>query len=131
MKMMDDDPTKAMVDLKLPKQKKGKGGGAMAVYEGVREEYPWGTRISFEKDQIDKMPELKDAEAGEMVKVYGMGKVVKVETADGMDNKMRRVEIQLHKVAVKCEPKKEMKEMPKPKVSMGKRGKMMYQAMGD
>lgn len=120
---MDDDIKGAMIDLKLPKRKSGK---SMIEPMYSQEEYPWGLRITFETDQVDKMPELKTAEAGEPVKLMGMGKVINVRMSDGVGNKTHQVEIQLHKVAVKCMGDKK-EEKPKGKMSKGKHGQMSYE----
>ena len=122
--MTDTDDIKgAMIDLKLPKRKGGKSVMTEPMYS--QEEYPWGFRITFDKTQIAKMKELGTVEAGEQVKFMAIGKVINIglDTA-GIDRD--RVEIQLHKVAVKCTGDKK-EEKPKGKMSKGKHGQMSYE----
>lgn len=66
-----------------------------------QEEWPWGLRLRFEKEQIEKLPLLDKLEVGDSVKISAEGMVSTVsnfERQDGEDD--HTVEIQLKKVGV-------------------------------
>ena len=69
-------------------------------YEG-QEEWPYGLRLRFEKEEIEKLPSLKKLKVGDSVKVSAEGNVMSVrisERQDGSDD--HSVEIQLKEVDV-------------------------------
>ena len=71
-----------------------------------REEYPWGLRLRFEKEQTDKIPVFKTIAAGSKVKVQCIGKVVEVRTTDAEKGRDRHsVEIQIQKVGIEDQSK--------------------------
>jgi len=42
--------------------------------------YPYGLQLNFHKAEIDKIPNLRDMEAGTMVKITGIGKITENTT---------------------------------------------------
>ena len=94
-----------MISLKKPKmteaQKKKQRDKEMTMdYEG--DNYPYGARISFEKDVIEKIKSLQNIEAGAQVSLYGKGKVteVRVTDSDKSSRKRHHVEIQITDIGV-------------------------------
>jgi hypothetical protein len=87
------------VSLKRPKltQKEREAKHSIGFEED--NQFPYGTRIRFDEDEIDKIKALQNLEAGGDVIVYAKGKVTEVRSearAAGEDVKKRdNVEIQL------------------------------------
>jgi len=93
--------SKGMVDLKLPKKKKEELVKVTEAPEKIQDRYPWGTRITFENETIEKFPHLKNCSVGEKVNIKGVGEIISVRSNQEMDgDKKFTVEIQLQKVSV-------------------------------
>jgi len=73
------------------------------------EKYPYGLRIDLQKDQVDKIPELKNCKVGDMVNIMGYGKIVAVRMAEMHGKDTHNVEIQIEKIAV--DKKKSLEQM--------------------
>ena len=87
-----------LVDLKLPK----KHPLADEKPDIVRPNYPWGLQLTFEQEQIAKLPMLKKAAAGDMVAISGLAKVTSVEVTDKDKEKKRHtVRMQIQKIGVR------------------------------
>jgi hypothetical protein len=87
-----------MIDLKNTKKQKKEINEAPSSEES---RYPWGTRLRFEKPQLDKMDVLKKADAGDKVKITAIGKVIEVSSSaseNGRDH--QSVEIQIQKIEI-------------------------------
>lgn len=92
-----------MINLKKTKEqlkKERKGMDHLAQpYSG--DEYPWGSRLRFEKPEIDKLDALKKAQAGDQVKIVAVGKVIEVSTSSSENTNGRHsVEVQIQKIEV-------------------------------
>jgi len=87
-----------LVSLKLSKKAK------KDTMEGVSigdQEYPYGTRLRFEEDQIEKIPILSKIKAGDIGSGSFEYKVIEVNVTDrDKDKKRHRVEIQIQKIAI-------------------------------
>ena len=89
-----------LIDVKRPKRKHDK---AMEVPEAEGERYPWGLRLTFEKEEIAKIKGLKGIAVGAKVNVQGIGKVtsVRITTTDNENERTQHtVEIQIQRVGV-------------------------------
>jgi hypothetical protein len=93
-----------MVDVKLPKKTRKEMMGTMpAIEEGDR--WPYGLRLHFETEQVDKLPHLKDMKIGQKVTVQGIGEVTEIRMSEQKEGKESwTVEVQLHEVG--CESNK-------------------------
>ena len=68
---------------------------------GGQDEWPYGLQLCFEKEQIEKLSNLKKLKVGDSVKVSAEGNVMSIrisERQDGSDN--HSIEIQLKEVGV-------------------------------
>ena len=75
-------------DLKLPKKTKADMKEA-AVPSGPSETYPYGTRITFDNELMDKFPALEGAQVGDKVKIAGVAEVVMVRKVDRQGDKKK------------------------------------------
>jgi len=88
-----------LIDMKMPKRTKKDHEEAMIAPN--EERYPYGLRLSFGKESIEKMETLKSIQAGAMVDIVGVGKVTEVRITDAEnDRKRHNIEIQIQKVDV-------------------------------
>lgn len=94
-----------LVDMKL--KKRSTKDSLPEPYDG--EKYPYGMKLSFDKEQIDKMPELKNVQAGAMVDLMAVGKVTEVRITERRDNSRHSVEIQIQQIGVV--PRKKLGKM--------------------
>lgn len=99
-----------LVDLKIPKKKQEETCKPCSVNPANEDKYPWGTRLNFNNDEVEKIPGLKDLKAGDKVTVSGEGTVTMINTRDTQDGGKRyEVEIQIEKFAY--EAKKPLEKM--------------------
>ncbi|MCK4525965.1 hypothetical protein KAW18_01235 [candidate division WOR-3 bacterium] len=102
-----------LIDVKLPKKTKAElKSDCQPIGYGDEDRWPYGLRISFEKEQIAKMPEVGKLKVGDRVSVSGMGKVTLVRMSErrgGEDE--HNVEIQIERVAVSSSSSKKLGEM--------------------
>ena len=92
-----------LVDLKLPKKTKAQLKKEMEPTIGIedREKYPWGAKLNFDKEQIEKIKGLQSVAGGEKVEIRAIGKVVEVRITDAEEGRKRHnVEIQVQKIAI-------------------------------
>lgn len=91
-----------MIDLKLTKKDKKEREKEMQPKVSEGPDYPYGSRLLFENDSIEKIKALQGVEVGTIVKISAVGKVIEisVEDREGSD-KRRRVEIQIQEIDVK------------------------------
>ncbi len=90
-----------MIDLKLPKRKKEelKDTSYPAKVEG--EQWPYGLRLTFESEQVDKLPQLTKVKIGENIHVMGMGEVTSIRMNEEKEGKKRySVEVQIQQIGV-------------------------------
>jgi hypothetical protein len=96
-----------LVDMKRPKRKVVRNGPELATME---DKYPFGLTVRLEKDQMAKLPSIKNVKAGEVVSLISEAKVISTRIEDNMrGGENHTVELQLQKIAV--EPKKALKDM--------------------
>ena len=98
-----------MVDLKLSKAelKKRNSSHCEPALAEDKVRYPYGFSMTFNKREVDMLPALKAAAAGEEILIVAKAKVTEIHTNEKEgDKSTKRVEVQLQKIAVKAEPKK-------------------------
>lgn len=88
-----------MKSLKLSKKKKEE---EMSAVEAVNDapQYPWGTRLSLEEEQVGKFPELKDVSVGDELTAVIKVRVKRVEESasegdGGQKHTRQSVELQV------------------------------------
>jgi len=82
-----------LISLRIPKKKKKDMPEAVTAYEGDR--YPWGLRISMNKDEIKKL-NASGLNAGDMVKIVATGKVIEKRVSDEVpDKRSEHISIQI------------------------------------
>lgn len=90
-----------MIDLKIPKKTKKEREKEMIGYYSNEDKYPWGTRLDFNKEEIDKIKALKTAKAGDKVSISAIGKITRVEVTDAENGRSRhQVQIQVQKIEI-------------------------------
>lgn len=87
-----------MIDLKMTKKQKKEASSAVDVDSP---EYPFGTSLDFQKEQINKLPALKSADVGDKVEVHGIGKITSIHTSDSdSGDSHHSVVIQIQKIEI-------------------------------
>jgi hypothetical protein len=91
-----------LVDMKVPKKTKKEREKDSAIgYYGDYGQYPYGLKLRFEKDQIDKLSSLKTVKDGDMVNIAAIGKVTEVRVSNKDKDKNRiSVEIQIQSIDI-------------------------------
>ena len=91
----------ALVDLKIPKKtQKEMEKGAIPI-DSELVQYPYGTRLEFNKEEVEKIKILQTIQAGAMVEIRAQAKVTSVRTDDTEKRRKRHnVEIQIHKIDI-------------------------------
>jgi len=94
-----------LIDLKLPKMStKEMEGMEQPSMPDSGDRYPYGMRLTFEGDQVEKMPGMEKYKVGEKVTIDGEGEVTSIRMNEDKDKKRRyTVEVQLHRVG--CDTK--------------------------
>ena len=89
-----------MVNLKIPKKNKEE---PMPTVAKEYEKWPYGLKLRFCSEEVDKIPYLEEVNVGDKLKIEGIGEVVEVSSMEHHDgDKSYTVEVQLHEVG--CEP---------------------------
>lgn len=92
-----------MIDMKKPKVSKEemkKMNSPSLPYEN-RDRWPWGLRLTFEEDEVEKMPGLEKLKVGEKVDIDALGEATSIRMNESKDNKKRyTIEIQIQKCGV-------------------------------
>ena len=90
-----------LINLKLPERKKDEKLEEAVPDTMEREEYPYGLKLRFEKEQVDKISSLQKIAAGAKVTISATGKVTEVRVTDSAKNSGRHsVEIQVQEVQI-------------------------------
>ena len=98
-----------MIDLKLSKKKKKELNGEVPTVS-FDQEYPWGTSLTFEDEQLKKL-NLSKVEAGDSISLSAIGKIVNISVYEKDKEKGRKsVEIQLQKIEITTEDGKKMRK---------------------
>lgn len=85
-----------LVDLKISKKEKKKMTETIGIDDS---KYPWGLRLNFDNEMVDKIPMLKNVQAGQDISGMIKGKVVEISVNDSENGgKRHRVEIQVQKI---------------------------------
>lgn len=103
----------SMVDLKITKaereeRKKKYSEGPSASIDSP--EYPYGTRIDLSSDMLKKIPGAKDLEAGQMVTITAVAKVLSKRVSETEKDETVNVELQMQKLAIDPDADEEMKD---------------------
>jgi hypothetical protein len=101
-----------MVDMKLPKRSKDDTlkGCCEPVSTSSQEMWPYGLQIRFEKDQVKKMPGLKEYKVGEKVKIMAEATVTSIRVSERQGgDEQHTVEMQIEKIA--CDSNKPLNKM--------------------
>lgn len=94
-----------MVNVKLPKQSKEETAKMPTV--GERDQWPYGMRLTFNHEQVDKLPHLEKFKVGQKVSIEGIGEITSISMDERQVGKKEyRVEVQLHEVG--CESRGKM-----------------------
>lgn len=105
-----------MINLKLSKKEKNGMDSPQKTGMSDTNNYPYGTELHFETEQIKKLG-LEDMAAGQMVMVHAKAKITRVNVTDkGKDDKIRTMDIQLQEMEIMSEDndkKKMRKEVAK------------------
>lgn len=76
-----------LIDMRLPKRKKGKGENTCGAIGYHEPKYPYGLEIHLEKEQVDKIAAARSLKAGDSVKIVASGKVTSVRMSERDDGK--------------------------------------------
>lgn len=100
-----------LTDIKLPKKTdKGLKADCVPFSSGMQDKWPYGLQLTFEKEQIDKIPSLANYKVGDKVMIAAEASVVEVRMSETQGNDARHsVEMQIEKIS--CKPIKPIKEM--------------------
>ena len=92
-----------LIDLKRPKKKKGEDE-KMPAMEGDGERYPYGLRITLEKEELDKLGiKPNDFDVGVTCSFQAEGKVEEISQRETTreDSERKSISIQITKMAIK------------------------------
>jgi len=99
-----------LIDVKLKKKTKEelKGEPCTAPSLNDQEKWPYGLKLTFEKDQIDKMASLKGLNFGDKVLIQAEASVIEVSISERQGgDEHHTVGIQIEKISVElAKPKK-------------------------
>lgn len=90
-----------LVDMKMSTEER-KSATSTPVKDDEGPRYPWGLQITFDGDEIDKIPELKDVKVGDTIilAIEGTVKTVSLREEDDESGEKRSVTFQGKKVGV-------------------------------
>lgn len=94
-----------LVSLELKKKDKKDTKDCCVTEAGDSPVYPWGSRLSFENEQISKIEGLSDVDVGDEVKIYAVATVISVrkesrKKSDGSSKDDHSVELQITGIAI-------------------------------
>lgn len=109
-----------IVDMKVPKKSKAEIKKMNELmYVGEEEKYPYGLQIHLQKEQLEKMPHLKECKVGDIVDLQGMGKITEVSINERSSGTPRHtVRIQIEKLG--ADKKKSLNDMSMKEYSMAR-----------
>ena len=85
-----------MINLKLSKAEAKEREKAYSIGD---ESYPYGTRLSFERELIKKIPLLQKVKGGAMLNIHAIAKATEIRIRDkGKGDEREGVEIQIQKI---------------------------------
>lgn len=105
-----------LVDIKRPKKTEKEIKKEQTIgYPMNEERYPYGTCLTFEKEEIEKIDVLKEIKAAETVEISAIGFVKEVAITDTSEKsgerKRHRVEIQIQKIGFSIKKNKKLEDM--------------------
>ncbi len=106
-----------LIDIKLPKKtkeelKKEMGMDMPTVAMKDQEQWPYGLKLDFEKEQVDKISSLKNLNVGDKVLIQAEASVIEVRMSERQGGEDRHnVCIQIEKVSVEPLVKKKLEEL--------------------
>jgi len=102
-----------LIDMKMPKKSASElEAECKSCSIGDQDCWPYGLQLRFEKDQVDKIPELKGFKVGDRVIVTGEASVTGIRMSERQNGKEdHSVELQIEKVAVAPASNKKPEEM--------------------
>ena len=110
-----------LTEMKLPPPKKTKESPEVCCEYGS-ELWPYGLRLSFEKEQVDKLPSLKNYKVGDAVTIQAKATVTQVSSTERQKGSDRyAVEMQIEKIG--CEPNKPLNKMNMKEYRTAREGK--------
>lgn len=110
-----------LTEMKLPPPKK-KDSDICCEPSYGSEMWPYGLRLSFEKEQIDKLPSLKNYKVGDAVTIQAKATVTQVSSTERQKGSDRyAVEMQIEKIG--CEPNKPLNKMNMKEYRTAREGK--------
>jgi hypothetical protein len=90
-----------MIDLKMPKLSKKEMEKTNQLMVPDSDRWPYGLKLTFEAEQVDKLPVLEKVKVGDDVSISGMGEVTSIRSSENQDGKKQfTVEVQIQKVGV-------------------------------
>ena len=96
-----------LIDLKLPKRSKEEMAKLNEPMKDEGDRYPYGMKITFESEQVEKFPGMEDYRVGEKVMINGLGEVINVRMNEKKEGKKEySVEMQIKKISVNSDKKK-------------------------
>jgi hypothetical protein len=99
-----------LVNVELPKKDtKGELKACESCDSG--EKWPWGLRLTFEKEQVDLMPYLKNFTLGEKVNVVAIASVKSIRQNESKERTSYSVELQIEEVACEAVKPKKLEDM--------------------
>jgi len=106
-----------LVDMKLSKEEaKTEAPCSPSKENGPR--WPYGLRLTFDKEQIAKLPALSGLKVGGTVKIEGTGTVTSVRISERQKEKPdHTVEIQIENIGIEPSKKKSKEEIQIDKMS--------------
>lgn len=105
-----------LVDIKRPKKTKKEIEKEHSIgYPEDHDCYPYGTCLTFQQEEIEKLDVLKDVKADETVSIQATGFVKEVAITDASEKsggrKRHRVEIQIQKIGISINKNKRPEDM--------------------
>lgn len=97
-----------LVDLKRKRETKEDE----AVPSGTlsKADYPWGTRLSFEDEEIEKVDGLKNAKFKDTVHIEAVGEICSISshTVEGKERPSTSIQIQIKKIGISKQGQKDI-----------------------
>ncbi len=98
-----------LISMLLPKKKDDKSNVEITP---DAPKWPYGLKVTFEKEQIDLMPSLIDLKVGDRVMLHGEACVIEVRiTEEQSEPEHHTISLQIEKIAVEPVVKKKIEEM--------------------
>lgn len=100
-----------LIDLKLSKEDQKERNKPCTI--GGRDKYGYGTRISFDKEQVSKVFGDSLPKVGDTFTVEAVATVVSTSKSEGTDYDSTRVELQVKKIGLEKQAKSALSALSK------------------